>query len=436
MQGIVYFRNLALCLILLLGNAAMGDAAATLQLVSAGNGVYYLQGAGFNGVAGTDVVIQYDRTQLANPKVTWGNLASGSQVANTNTAGQLHIAAVDLHANASAPATGTFATITFDRVGQSSGKITAQADLIDINGARLSPVQVSAVSIADTSGSSQTAQDPSSDAVTTSGTTSTTSSASNLGASSGGNIATAWLGGVTLPIDGTVTTEKKKEDPPPPMPELVQEKEKPVAMAYVDEPQPVNKTSPAETVLVKKAAPVKSVLEQFQLYRGEESPKALMALFKSVVGIAQEPPVALSDGKAKVKAFIDHHAAGKQALNFALKGAKLASFKLAGDSTWVIELIPEKGAYKASVTILQDGGMEEIPLTVAPAIPAESKIGNKGKLTEADFILFLKERGTEKASRFDLNGDGKRDYLDDYIFTANFIALNGPVMKDKANVKK
>lgn len=80
--------------------------------------------------------------------------------------------------------------------------------------------------------------------------------------------------------------------------------------------------------------------------------------------------------------------------------------------------------------------MEEIPLTVAPAIPAESKIGKKGKLTEADFILFLKERGTEKAPRFDLNGDGKRDYLDDYIFTANFIALNGPVMKDKTSVKK
>ena len=42
-------------------------------------------------------------------------------------------------------------------------------------------------------------------------------------------------------------------------------------------------------------------------------------------------------------------------------------------------------------------------------------------VTEADFQLFLKERGTPSASRFDLNRDGRRDYLDDYIFTANYL---------------
>jgi hypothetical protein len=60
-------------------------------------------------------------------------------------------------------------------------------------------------------------------------------------------------------------------------------------------------------------------------------------------------------------------------------------------------------------------------LTVVPPLPANLKIGNGGKLTEADFNQFLKERGTDKAPRFDLNGDGKRDYVDDYIFTANYL---------------
>jgi hypothetical protein len=56
---------------------------------------------------------------------------------------------------------------------------------------------------------------------------------------------------------------------------------------------------------------------------------------------------------------------------------------------------------------------------VAP--PAGIDLDGSGKVNEADFTLFLKERGAENAPRFDLNGDGARNYLDDYIFTANFI---------------
>lgn len=423
MKGkVMCFRNLAACLLLLLGNAATGDAAPTLNLVPAGNCIYSLQGTGFNRVvATTDVVIQYDSTSLTNPRVTWGNLASGYPLANTGVAGQIHLVAIDRNTNASAPAMGTFATITFDPVGQTSGNIIAKANLTGINYAKLSAEQVSTLSIANT-------------CVTPSAQNQDAGSGS--GGGSGGNISTAWLGGVTMPTDGTATTEKAKEELSPPIPEPVQEKERPVAAAYKEEPLPDIAPVHPEPLSEKKSAPVKSVLEQFQLFKGERKPEALMALFKSVEGIAQEPPVALSDGTAKVKASVAYHPSGKQAPNFSLKGAKLVSFKMEGDSAWVIELIPDKGACKSTIMILQDGGIKEIPLTVAPPLPADGKTGGKGKLTRADFILFLKERGTEKAPRFDLNGDGKRDYTDDYIFTANFIAQNGPDMKYKANTKK
>jgi hypothetical protein len=418
MKGIaIYSRNLVVCLVSIFANAATGHAAANLKLVSVGNGVYSLQGTGFNGVAGTDVVIQYDQTALANPKVTWGSLASGYPVSNTNTAGQVHIAAVNLNANATSPGRGTFVTITFDTVGQSSGNITANANLIDNNGDRLSPEQVSVVPIAGSSGTSQTSQEADNNSVTAS----TTGSGTN----SNGNTSNFLLGRVTMPTDGTAAPEKVKEQPPPLLPEPVQEKEKTIVTANTEVPQPANEHLPPEKVSEKKSTPAISVLERFRLYEGDKSPKALMALFKNVEGILQEPLVALSDGNSKIKVFIEHHYSGKQVPYFSLKGAKLASYRMEGESEWVIELVPDKGVYKATITIMQDGGIKEIPLTVAPHLSAKSKIDGKRKLTEADFILFLKERGTEKSPRFDLNGDGKRDYIDDYIFTANFITQTG-----------
>jgi hypothetical protein len=430
-KGFMNFsRNLLVFLTLLLGNAAIGHAASTLKLVSAGPCVYSLQGSEFNGVAGTDVVIHYDQTALANPIVAWGNLASGYPVANTNTAGQVHIAAVDLNANATSSGTGTFATITFEMVRQSTGNITAQANLIDINGAQLSPVQVSVLSLANTSGASQSSQESDNNAVTSSAT----GSVSGPVTSTGNGIAPAWLSTVTTSTDGTGLAEKAKEEPIPSF--LAPVQEKPAEAVNEEEPQPVNGALIPERLSEKKGSPVNSVIEQFRLYQGEKSPKALMALFKSADGVVQEPPVALSDGNAKVRAIVGRQPSEKQSPIFSLKGAKLVSFRTEGDSAWLIELIPDKGAYKTSITILQDGGIEEIPLMVAPPLPAGSKIGMKGKLTEADFILFLKERGTENVPCFDLNGDGKRDYMDDYIFTANYIVQNSQVKKEKADLQK
>jgi hypothetical protein len=123
-----------------------------------------------------------------------------------------------------------------------------------------------------------------------------------------------------------------------------------------------------------------------------------------------------------VKAFIELPASGKKAPNFALTGATVISISLENNSTWVVEVLPDKGTYEASIIAVQDEVLKKIPLTVSPPLPAGVKIGAGGKLTDADFVLFLKERGTDKAPRFDLNGDGKRDYIDDYIFTANFLA--------------
>lgn len=63
--------------------------------------------------------------------------------------------------------------------------------------------------------------------------------------------------------------------------------------------------------------------------------------------------------------------------------------------------------------------MIEFPIIVAPKAVVD--LDKSRKVTEADFKLFLRDRGSAKKPKFDLNGDGKRDFVDDYIFTANYL---------------
>jgi hypothetical protein len=98
-----------------------------------------------------------------------------------------------------------------------------------------------------------------------------------------------------------------------------------------------------------------------------------------------------------------------------LRGAKLVSLKQDAErsNTWVLEAQPEKGEYEASLMVSQGDVILEYPLTLAPKITVNEK---SKTVTDEDFSRYL------SGKRRDLNSDGKRDYLDDYIFTANFIA--------------
>jgi hypothetical protein len=66
--------------------------------------------------------------------------------------------------------------------------------------------------------------------------------------------------------------------------------------------------------------------------------------------------------------------------------------------------------------------MIDFPLTVVP--PAGAVTGNK-----ADFAAFLKDSGVQ-APKFDLNGDGRHDYLDDYVYTAHYLIRSSAAAKN------
>ena len=165
----------------------------------------------------------------------------------------------------------------------------------------------------------------------------------------------------------------------------------------------------------------KGMLERFREHRGERTPKALLALFEAPVSsvIEQDPLICLSDGTMLLKVLVQLPEGGTRAPNFALRGASLKSLKKSSDNRWAIEAVPEKGRHEAMLTVVNGEQVTDYPLTVAPRINVNL---DKNRVTdEADFTLFL----TGKAPGYDLNGDGERDYVDDYIFTANYLAATG-----------
>jgi hypothetical protein len=105
--------------------------------------------------------------------------------------------------------------------------------------------------------------------------------------------------------------------------------------------------------------------------------------------------------------------------DIAVMGAKLLSLKRDPDNTntWIVDLLPEKGAYQASVAVPLGELKMIYPLTIAPKV--DIKAGRGKTLTMADFERYLKEKGK------DLNKDGKRDDTDDFIFTANYLNAVG-----------
>ena len=197
----------------------------------------------------------------------------------------------------------------------------------------------------------------------------------------------------------------------------------PVAAAAVPATAPVvPAAAPAvPAVAVKKAespaAPV-SVLERFRTYTGPRTPAAMSALFSAPVmaGITQQPEIVLSSGAVKLNITTKISTQANQAPNFATNGASLMSSELIGKDEWLFQILPEAGVIKAELFVLANGVALEIPLTIAPPLPDNIDLTDKG------FDAFLLGRGPGAQPLLDLNGDGRLNYQDDYIYTANYLS--------------
>lgn len=171
-----------------------------------------------------------------------------------------------------------------------------------------------------------------------------------------------------------------------------------------------------------------SVLERFRAYRGQRTTSELTALFSLPMNssVRQMPLIAMSDGRTAVIIAARITASDGRAITFSLEGATLISSKKIKDAEWELKALPDKGAVKMSLLVMNGAESISYPLTVAPLLPPETDLSMQG------FQEFLTMGDGSGQGAKDLNGDGRHDYLDDYIFTANFLAKQQTSGRDKS----
>lgn len=170
------------------------------------------------------------------------------------------------------------------------------------------------------------------------------------------------------------------------------------------------------------APPPLSVLERFGSYTGERTPEALAGLFSglSAGDVRQLPQIALSDGRTVVVIAARLPAADGTAIGFSIEGGAQLGVKKLKVNEWEIRAMPDKGTSTMALMVMKEGKATRYPLAVAPPLPTETD------LSEMGFINYLRARNeTAGTVQSDLNRDGKKDYLDDYIFTANYLIKQG-----------
>ena len=469
---------LLLCFLLLSGGLATEAFASPIVTIApASDNVYVIQGGDFSGISRVDITIQYDAAALAGPRVVQGGVLRGHPGQSLPLAGaiiainasQQGVLRFTLVRTAELNGSGTLATVTFVRT------MSTGADIISLAASAVSGTGQS-IAVASRVANTQKPADsgaateqhadqsivepalPGNSPKTTDSGAVTEQQAGQTAAGSGPPARRAQDTTTASPVSNAPATtasvqpsgaammvhvesssrndvqaETPSSDSSDPQADPgVTQKDKDsvvspeIAKASPDE-NPLPKTSEPER---KKNLLYKSVLERFREYKGEKTPQALIALFASSSSGEgrQDPPLVLSDGKTTVKVVIELNANGEDN-NFLLDGASLVSLTNKERNYWIVELLPEKNTLEATISVPRNNQWNVAPLTVAP--PRDVTIvRSSGKSAEADFKFYLKERGTAKAPRFDLNGNGRRDYIDDYIFTANYLARQEAAWKN------
>ena len=385
--------------------------AASVTVEPGSNGVFYINAVNFEDVGGVELEIAYDTTALANPKITAGEkLSSTTFMANANFAkNKVKIAAMTL---SPINGSGVLATISFDLKGTAPGSVAVTRQ-------RLPKLDTTAKT---GGGDSGTGGGGTGGGGTGGGGTGGGGTGGG-GTEGGGTGGTTYLGGIsmgtiTLPQDQvTATTTEKKSEYQPLVTDLRKDMTLPLPGATPTQGGD-SAVAPTEAKAPDlSSAAYKSVLQLFKEFKGERNDKSLVALFAEAAypGFKQEPLVALTDGVKTVKLTLRLKPSGNESPKFIMQGANVQ--QLRGDAEeyiWIVEAVPRKGVTEASLTVIDGKRTLVFPLNVVP--PVDTALSGGGKTTTADFTRYL-----TKPSKYDLNKDGKFDYVDDYIYTANYI---------------
>lgn len=374
-----YRHLLAYALALVVTLSSTTSWGAGLSVSSAGKGVFILQGSAMDTVSGMDVTLSYDPSLLSGPTVTQGSLISGAMMAaNTNISGGIKLAVVSTKPFAGS---GPIATISFSTYKEGGAITIANSSLINASGAAVA---------------SQTSQ-----GTQTSGQ---------------GLIATP---GIPFSVAMTVADAPKENVEQTPAKETAsatiatpeQSKAPELPAPSAPEPTPPTKQQGAavesdnetiETVIA-------SVLDQFSDYSGKPDLDAYKKLFdRPFLPIQQIPKIAITDGTSTIKVVLPINSEGHSP-GVSIGNGKLISLKREGKQ-WSVEIAPVRNSLYTTLYLSMGNEMTVIPLTVAPPLPLLAP-------DEEEFRKLLQQG----ESIPDVSGDEVSTYVDDYIYTANYL---------------
>lgn len=392
-------------------------ANAVVSVIPSGGSSYTVLGSVMDGVAGIQIDIAYDAASLVAPTVRQGGLAAGTMfAANTSRAGFIKIAIISTQALSG---NGEIAKISFASKTGSGGITSITSTMIDSKGSPLA-----------SSTGSTAAEAASPVLITTPGVPFSQTSQAVQSTLASHPVATAiptFLGSVTQSPEPLQQTDTKPAIPPT-VPEYSGEP----AVARIAEqtqtrPSGKKPDTDAKAVETLQYVVYRGVLDQFKQYKGNKNLSAMTALFDKKVAqnIHQEPAILLNNGKNKATITVEIPARIIASPNIAVNGGTLLSFKRVkqNEGRWTAEVLPEAGAVRVAVMIIVGAEEFEYPLTVVPQVKTALPFGEQG------WNRFLKEVGTAKAPLHDLNNDGVRDYLDEYIFVARYLSNKAAPVK-------
>ena len=415
------FRRLMLSVALVVAGWSSSALAATVTVAKSGNSSYVLMGSDMDGASGIQLDITYDSTSLATPTVTQGSLTSGAIFqANTTRAGSIKIAVISSTPFSS---NGPIATISFaSRTG--NGGITSVVPIvIDSKGSSISSSASNQTNDA-VNASNQATATPSPSPSQSPNPTQTTQSTGTANPIYGGT--------VSLPVDQP--QQRSDTQPTVSSPVPAPAGEAPVKTTEQTPPpnKPVSETKPEET---PQFVVYKGIAERFKHYSGSKTLSAMVKLFDKQIAqtVQQEPPVLVTDGKTKATLTVNIPSRITSSVNFAVNGGTLVSYKQEKQikGRWIVSVQPNPGSNNVALTIIAGTEEFEYPLTVVQPVKTTLTLDEKG------WNKFSKEVGTATAPQHDFNSDGVRDYLDEYIFVANFLASKkAAITKPAAPAKK
>lgn len=165
---------------------------------------------------------------------------------------------------------------------------------------------------------------------------------------------------------------------------------------------------------------LESIIDRFKAYKGARTLKGFTELFDEsklkAAGVMQIPKIAVSDGKKMFSVNVSLPS-GSAVPSFSLKGANMKGLKTLSDRSLELDALPQKGKMDVRMSIVMLKEVAEIPLTVVPPVTGEIMELSDPALEK----LMLKADGKNKSLFYDLNADGKQDYLDDYILVAHWL---------------